>query len=297
VADGKRSSEGGGTGGEDRHLSEEELEEVEEHTLLPAPFVYQIVRREGARELQRPFSSLWWSGFSAGISIGLSVLLQAVLDRSLPDASWRPLVASFGYTAGFVVVILSRQQLFTENTITAILPLMLQRSPRCLAAVARLWLTVAAANLAGAVVFAAFWTFTGAAGAETTEAMRAIGRHVMENGWGEMFVKAVAAGYLMAAMVWLLAGAEEAKLWVIVLVTYIIAVLGLTHVVAGGVEVLMLVWAGETSVPDFLLRFGVPVFLGNVVGGTGMFSVVVYAQVRAEVETDDRLGKGDAKPE
>ena len=277
--------------GEEHELSEEEAREVEEHTLLPAPFVYQIVRREGSRELQRPGAALWWSGFSAGVAIGLSVLLKAILQQGLPDADWRPLVANLGYPAGFLVVILSRHQLFTENTITAILPLMLERSLKCLLAVGRLWLTVAAANLVGATVFAAFWTYTGAAGAETTEAMRGMGRHIMENGWGPMFIKAVAAGYLMASLVWLLAGAEEAKFWAILLVSYIIAAAGLTHIVAGGVEVLMLVLDGEASVAEFVLRFGVPVFIGNVIGGTGMFSLVVYAQVRQELRAGDKLGR------
>jgi len=279
--------------GDESRLSAEEAKEVEQHTLPPAPFVYQVVRREGERELGRPTSSLWWSGFSAGVAIGISVLLEAVLHTHLPDAAWRPLVENLGYTAGFVVVILSRHQLFTENTITAILPLMLHRSLACLWSVARLWLTVAAANLVGAVVFAAFWTFTGAAGGETMEGMREIGRHTMAHDLWQMFIRAVAAGYLMASLVWLLAGAEEAKLWAIVLVTYIIAVLGLTHIVAGGVEVLMLVWAGEVSVLDFVLRFGVPVFVGNVIGGTGMFSLVVYAQVRRELRGGgENLGRG-----
>lgn len=278
---GKASS----TGHEGLDALEDEVKEVEEHVLPSAPFVYQVVRREGARELRRPTASLWWSGFSAGVAIGVSLLLKAVLHTHLPDTAWRPLVENLGYTSGFVVVILSRQQLFTENTITAILPLMLRRSVGCLRAVARLWLTVAAANLAGAAVFAAFWTFSGAGAPEMTEAMREFGRHVMQNGLWQMVVKAVVAGYLMASLVWLMAGAQEAKFWCIILVSYIIGVLDLTHVVVGGVEVLMLVWAGETSVLDFLLRFGVPVFVGNVIGGTGMFSVVVYAQVRRELRS------------
>lgn len=280
------------TGHEGLDALEDEVREVEEETLPSAPFVYQVVRREGTRELRRPTGSLWWSGFSAGVAIGLSLLLKSVLHTHLPDTAWRPLVENLGYTSGFVVVILSRLQLFTENTITVILPLMLRPSFGCLRAVASLWLTVAAANLAGAAVFAAFWTFSGAGGAEMTEAMREFGRHVMENGIWQMFIKAVVAGYLMASLVWLMAGAQEAKFWCIVLVTYIIAVLDLAHIVVGGVEVLMLVWTGETSVLDFLLRFGVPVFIGNVIGGTGMFSLVVYAQVRRELRSRKGSGQG-----
>ena len=48
----------------------------------------------------------------------VTVLLRA----HLPDEPWRPLVTSFGYSIGFVMVVLSRQQLFTENTVTVVLP-------------------------------------------------------------------------------------------------------------------------------------------------------------------------------
>ncbi len=49
----------------------------------------------------------------------------------LPDAKWRPLVDSLGYSLGFLFVILGRQQLFTENTLTAILPLARRPTINC----------------------------------------------------------------------------------------------------------------------------------------------------------------------
>ena len=273
-------------------LSPEEVEEVEEHTLLPAPFVYQVVRQEGVRDLGRPVASLWWSGLAAGILIGLSPFAEAVLHVRLPEADWRPLVEKFGYCVGFLVVVLARYQLFTENTITAILPLTAQRSLAALLAVARLWLVVAAANLVGAFVVAAFWTHTGVVEPEPLEAMRAVGRHTMENGWSAMLVKAIVAGFLMAAMVWMMPSASEARFWIIVLVTYVIAIGEFTHIVAGGVDILLLVLADELSFASFVLDFGVPVFLGNVIGGTCLFSLIAYAQVQQEVEGGNPLGRG-----
>ena len=50
-----------------------------------------------------------------------------LLRALLPHATWVPLVSSFGYSLGFLIVILGRQQLFTENTLTVILPLMRRR--------------------------------------------------------------------------------------------------------------------------------------------------------------------------
>lgn len=271
-------------------LTGPEIKEVEEHGWLPAPFVYQVVRQEGLRELSRPATALWWSGLAAGMLIGLSVLVEALLHLHLPDAPWRFLVENLGYCVGFVVVILSRHQLFTENTLTAILPLMADPKRATLYAVARLWLLVAVANLAGALIFAGFWTFGGLVEGETLEAMRAIGREMMTNDWPAMFVKAVAAGFLMASLVWLLPSAQGATLWGIVLVTWVIAIGDLTHIVAGGVEALLLLLAGELPIGDALWRFGLPVLLGNVVGGSVLFGVIVYAQVKEEVTHGNPLG-------
>ena len=264
-------------------LSTEEIQELERRSWLPAPLVYQIVRQEGQRELSRPLGALWWSGIAAGVTIGLSVYAEAVLHVHLPDADWRHLVENLGYCTGFLIVILSRHQLFTENTITPILPLMVQRTWACFFAVLRLWLIVAAANLAGAVIFALFWTYSGVTGEETLRAMQGIGRHTMENDLLQMAVKSIAAGFLMASLVWIMPSATGAEFWAITLIIYLIAVGDLVHIVSGGVEVLMLVFSGETGVLEFLFRFGIPSFVGNVIGGTALFSLIVYAQVRREI--------------
>ncbi len=264
-------------------FSKQDAEQAEENAWLPAPLVYQIIRHEGERELSRPAVALWWSGLAAGMCIGLSVYAKGLLHIHLPDTAWRPLVENFGYCVGFLVVILSRHQLFTENTITPILPLMVRRSWHCLFAVIRLWLLVAAANLVGALLFALFWSYSQIADAQLLDAMREVGRATMHNSLLPMFTKAIAAGFLMAALVWIMPSAKGATFWVIVVISYLIAVADLTHIVSGGVGVLLLVLAGETSIIGFFLDFGLPVFLGNVIGGAGLFSVIVYAQVRREI--------------
>ncbi len=97
-----------------RGLSEKEQSEVEEGQRPRAPVVYEIVRLEGERELRRPVWSLWWSGVAAAISIGFSALSEAGLSAYLPESQWKHAVASFGYSTGFIIVILGRQQLFTD---------------------------------------------------------------------------------------------------------------------------------------------------------------------------------------
>ena len=101
-----------------------------------------IVRRLGEEEMARPVVSLWWSGVAAGLSISFSLLARAILYVHLPDAIWRRLITGFGYSVGFLMVVLSRQQLFTENTITVVLPVMKQFSFANLGRLGRLWCIV-----------------------------------------------------------------------------------------------------------------------------------------------------------
>jgi formate/nitrite transporter FocA (FNT family) len=95
---------------------------------LSAPAIYETIRREGEEELERPGLSLALSGLMAGIAIGFSVVGEAMLRAYLPDQPWRHLVESFGYTFGFVIIIMARLQLFTENTMSPVLPLLIAPS-------------------------------------------------------------------------------------------------------------------------------------------------------------------------
>ena len=126
--------------GEDEiHLDRQERELVEEHAEVPSEVVYEAIRRAGLHELGRPVSGLGWSGVAAGIALSLSVLVEGALHALLPDAGWRPLVAAFGYSIGFLVVVQARMQLFTENTITPILPFFLNPGWGMLGRLLRLW--------------------------------------------------------------------------------------------------------------------------------------------------------------
>ena len=89
---------------------------------LSARLIYEVIRRDGEEELERPTVSLIYSGIAAGILISLSVITQAVLKHHLPEADWAILIEALGYSVGFMVVIFGRMQLFTENTITTVLP-------------------------------------------------------------------------------------------------------------------------------------------------------------------------------
>jgi len=264
-------------------VTEREVEDIEDRARLRVPVIYEIVRREGETEMDRPIVSLWWSGVAAGLSISFSLLAQAVLWMHLPDASWRPLVSSFGYSVGFLIVVLARQQLFTENTVTVVLPVVARFNRPNLQRLARMWSVVFVANMVGTFFAALFCTVTPAVSPELRGVMLELSRTTMELGWIEMLCRGIGAGFLIASMVWLIPSAEGAQFLVIAMNTYLIAVAGFTHIVAGSVEGFLLVLNGQFFFGQMLADFTVPVLLGNIIGGTALFAVLSYAQVMKEM--------------
>jgi len=135
-------------------LEEKEKKKADEEESLNASITYEVIRREGETELERSPQALAWSGLAAGLSMGFILVAEGLLRSHLPDAPWRPLVAKLGYSVGFLIVILGSQQLYTENTLTPIVPLLTRKSGEMLGRVLRLWAIVLVTNLVGTIVFA-----------------------------------------------------------------------------------------------------------------------------------------------
>jgi formate/nitrite transporter FocA (FNT family) len=266
-----------------RGISADEVKDVAELATPRTPVIYEVVRRLGDEEMARPFNSLWWSGVAAGLSISFSLLAQAILRTHLPDTSWQPLLTSFGYCVGFIMAVMSRQQLFTESTITAVLPVVAEFTWRNIGRMARLWAIVLAANLTGTLFAALFCTYTPVLPAQIYDGMVTVSRDLLAFSWSEMLFRAIAAGFLMAAMVWLMPGAEHAQFHVITLTTWLIAVGGFTHIVAGSMEAYLLILAGDWMWWQMVSQFAAPVLIGNIVGGTALFALIAYAQVMDEI--------------
>ena len=260
-----------------------ERAEIENKTPITPPAVFEVVRRAGEQELVRPSTALVASGVVAGLAIGFSVLTKALLQSYMPDTDWRPLVTSLGYSVGFVIVIMGQMQLFTENTITVVCTLLVRPSAAVLAGVARLWSLVLGANLAGAAFFGVALYLARDVQPTTWQAVLELSRASVGHDFWAICIRGIGAGWLIAALVWIISTADEAQLILIVLVTYVISLAGFSHVVAGGVEAAVLVVAGEMSFADALLGFVTPAVIGNVIGGTVLFTLLTWAQIRAEL--------------
>ena len=202
-------------------LAEAEQKRVEERVAPRAAVVYETIRREGEDELTRPVAALAWSGIAAGLSMGFSMVAEGLLRSHLPDAEWRPLVVKLGYSVGFLIVVLGRQQLFTENTLTAILPLLARKNQSTLWRVATLWAVVLATNLIGALVFAWVAGNTSVFGPDMQRAFTEIGQDAIGVGAGNAVLRGIFAGWLIALMVWLMPTADGARVHIII-ITYVV---------------------------------------------------------------------------
>lgn len=262
-------------------LDEHDQEKARDEESLSADVTHEVIRNQGEHELGRTPSALAWSGLAAGLSMGFSLVAQGLLHHHLPDAEWRPLVASAGYAVGFVIVILASQQLFTENTLTVIVPLMTRRTSHVLARVARLWGIVLIANLLGALLFA--WVIGGTElfEPEVRGAFAEVSHEAMRGAFGTKLLKGIFAGWLIALMVWMLPAADGSKVVVIFLITYLVALAKLTHVVAGAVEAFFLAVTGGASWGAALGGYILPALIGNVIGGTMLVAALNHAQVVA----------------
>jgi formate/nitrite transporter FocA (FNT family) len=267
-----------------QHAAEQE---AEERSSPSGKIVYKAILKEAEDELERPSSALFWSGLAAGLSMGFSLVAEGLLRAHLPDRPWRPLVAKFGYSVGFLIVILGRQQLFTENTLTPVLPLLRRKDLPTLRNMLRLWAVVLLANLLGAFAFAYVATREHTFEPHVQAAFKAIGHEALRHGFGTALLRGVFAGWLIALIVWLLPFAEAARIWVIILITYVVGLGQFSHIVAGAVEAFVIAWVGEKSWLAVFANYILPTLLGNILGGVTLVAALNHAQVVAGGEGTD----------
>ncbi|WP_238077210.1 formate/nitrite transporter family protein, partial [Rhodococcus erythropolis] len=140
--------------GKTPNLSQEEQQDVDKNQPPRAAVLHEIIRTQGDQELERSVAALWWSALAAGLTMGLSLMAMGLLNSRLPDGEGFKVIASLGYCAGFLAVILARQQLFTENTLTAVLPVMSKPTLGNAGRLLRLWTVVLVGNLCGTLLVA-----------------------------------------------------------------------------------------------------------------------------------------------
>lgn len=264
----------------------------EERLPSRAAAVHEIIRQEGTKELERDVWALLWSAVAAGLSMGASLMAKGIFHVKLDGVPGAFLLENFGYTFGFIIVIMARQQLFTENTLTAVLPVMNKPNKTNLILLMRLWGLVLFGNLVGTGLVAYIFWHLPVFDVETRKAFVTISQQVMSNSPTEMFANAVISGWIIASMVWMFPSAGAAKIWVIIIMTYLVAIGDLTHIVVGSVEILYLVFSGHLHWHAFLYPFALPTLAGNIIGGTFIFALISHAQIRNELDKSMKKNGG-----
>ena len=266
-------------GSDSPHLDEKQQRQAGERAPPGAIVIHEIVREQGLEEIARSTGALAWSGTAAGLSIGFSFVTQATFEAMLPDEPWRPMVASFGYSLGFLIVILGRQQLFTETTLTALIPALTQRTIPVFLRTMRVWGIVLFFNLLATWIFGFVLSRPGMMPPETLAAMTTIAAKTMPGHFWHTVIMAGAAGWIIGLMVWLLPASGSAQPFIIILLTYTISVCSFPHIVAGSVEASFATFSGQASLGDYIVKFLVPTLAGNTIGGTLLAALLNHAPV------------------
>lgn len=241
--------------------------------------------KESQESIDRPTARLFVSGLSAGLDIGFSLLLMAVMKTAvdkggLPEAA-REMVSNMlvanMYAIGFIIVVLGRSELFTEQTTLAVLTVLNRQAS--LAELVRVWIVVYVANLIGAALFAALAVFIGPPlGVVDRSAFGDIALAVTAHPSWVIFWSAVLAGWLMGLLSWLVAAARDtiSQIVIVWIITTVIGFAHFHHVVVGSVEVLAGVFAGDRVTWADYGHFLLWTSLGNALGGPFFVAVIKF---------------------
>ena len=280
-------------------LDDEDQRIVDDHATASARLVHEIIRQRGIAELERPAAALAWSAIGAGFVIGLSLYAIAAIERAVPDSPVLPLLVALGYSIGFIAVIAGRMQLFTESTLTAVLPLTTSPCWSNARRTLRLWAIVFAGNLAGTLCFALFVHFDLAGQPDIGALIHDASLTAITGYEASPFLMGIPAGFMLAVLVWAIPNLEKQELLAIVLITGLMALAGVAHCIVGSAEMWVLVLAGDRTLAQGVLDFLLPATAGNLVGGAVLFAFLAHAQVSPEIREEEgyRFGGGGKRRE
>ncbi len=246
---------------------------------LTAAEIFAVAVQTGEDELKRSSAGLALSGLAAGLGMGLTGLGSAtILLAAGSHAEWAQLLAALLYPLGFIVVILGRAQLFTENTLFPVI-LALDRR-RHVRNTLRLWAVVFVANVIGSLLFALLVMKTPALSSDLRGQLAWLGHRNTGGGFAHVFWAGVVGGWIIALMAWLVSAARFTigQIVLVYAMTLVVGTAHLAHCIAGSTEAFAAVFTGRVPVGGYLLWL-LGATLGNTVGGVLMVSLLNYGQV------------------
>ena len=283
--DSSDSSSGGDSGAHQKNLERPSAEEI-----------YKQVAANAKQELKRSSVSLAISGFAGGTFMGLSALGTAMALSYLgvqgggkADVGWVHFVSRMFYPIGFIVVIVGRSQLFTENTLYPVALVLAERKQ--LWNTLRLWGVVLPSNVLGALAFAGLASLTPALGGPILQQIIGLGVAAAAKPTPEVFWSGVVGGWMIATAAWLVSGSHSitGSVMIIWLLTFLVGLGDFAHCIATSGEVLAAVLSGHLGWTAYPHWFWAAV-LGNICGGVGMVTLIEYGQVIYGGDAESRNG-------
>jgi formate/nitrite transporter FocA (FNT family) len=245
--------------------------------------IYEQVANNARQELGRSSVALAISGFAGGIFMGLSGLGNAIATTLLTAPGETPthttlFIAKMFYPLGFIVVILGRSQLFTENTLYPVALVLSEK--KHFWNTARLWGIVLPANVLGALAFAAIAGLTGALAPNMVHALAQLGADALHHPAQTIFWSGVMGGWIIATVAWLVSGSHSitGSVMIIWMLAFVVGLGNFAHCIAASGEILTTVLIGQASLTAFLHWLLLAV-AGNICGGVGMVTLLEYGQV------------------
>ncbi len=240
--------------------------------------IFTQVAANARIELQRPSIALGLSGFGAGIFMGLSGLGTAIAITLLGASNTAEFFSRMFYPVGFIVVILGRSQLFTENTLYPVALMLAEK--REFWNTMRLWAVVLPANVAGAFTFAILAARTAGLAPSVVGALSQLGANAMAHPAAHIFWSGVFAGWIIALAAWLVSGSHSitGSVMVIWMLTFLVGLGNFAHCIVGSCEVLVAVLTHDapwTAYPQWFF----PAVTGNICGGVVLVTILEYGQV------------------
>lgn len=235
---------------------------------------------EGLDTYRKNRNATFLSSFMAGLEIGFSFLLVAIVYSLFSDhveATFIPYVAALVYPLGFILVVMGKSVLFTEQTSLLSLPVIGGR--KTISDLLSLWGIVVLGNLVGGYMIGLFVVWIGPAlGVISLSGIEQLAEHVSHYSVLTILGSSVLAGWLMALLSWIITSTENAsgKIIIIYMITFIIAMAGLHHSIVGSIEVFAgLLTSSKISIMDYLTFQGTAL-VGNAIGGVFFVAILKY---------------------
>ena len=259
---------------------------MQDSTRRSAHEIFEQVVKSAREELSRSVPALLFSGFAGGIGMGLTGLGVALALSYLGNSPAAKFISFCFYPIGFIVVIIGRAQLFTENTLFPVVLILDER--KHLFATLRLWGLVFLSNVAGAVFFGWLLMKTGALAPNFADALAGLGTDAAQGHFTLIFAKGVIGGWLIALVAWMVTASHWTIGQVVItwMLTFIVGAGHFSHCIASSAEIVAAVMSGHLHFSNY---FGwlLPATLGNIVGGVFIVSVLNYGQVRIGSEESE----------